>query len=292
MLTYEANENWWQGLYQLVLNKGHLRSPRERPTLEVNDITYVAQPHQHLDATPARKLSLNYIKREFLWYCLGNRFDKRMVKYAPIWESCIDIDGGINSNYGQYLFPRPELYFFRALDRLIEDRDSRRCWLPISQSIHQTITAHRDYTCTTGLGFRIDGDQVVMTVHMRSQDLIHGAGNDEPVCYLLQKLAVAYLNQSLVEPYYRVGPIIHHVASLHLYERHLDQAARSACAIVFDLDREVEMTNFTWFHQDFNSLDLAILFCDERLFGESPMLRNVLLIPGDYGIEDQYWSDR
>ena len=53
---------------------------------------------------PVRGFNLAYAVREFLWYCGGDRFDHSIVERAKIWQKFIQPDGGINSNYGQYMF--------------------------------------------------------------------------------------------------------------------------------------------------------------------------------------------
>lgn len=271
----------WQTLTSYVLDNGHIVSPRGKRTIELLDVTYSMPPTIHFDSRPTRNLSLNYVFREFLWFCKADRHDVRMQDYAPIWKTCLQWDGGINSNYGQYLFQGGiESPFCSALSHLVKDQDSRRCWIPIFQTFHQTWPQHEDYPCTTGIGFRIRGTALEMVVHMRSQDLWWGASNDEPVCYLIQLMAQAYLAmRGLVLD---VGEIVHKIDSLHLYERHWDKA--QAAAVDFEQRPDVEgVTDLC--KMGFNGLDLTYLL-DRQYYGFSPLLSYVMHIPGAYGNED------
>jgi thymidylate synthase len=280
----------WDVLYRRVLD-GDESSPRDRRTLEVRDVRYQMEWDDHFDAREGRGISLQYIQREVLWFCIGERYDTRMVKHAKLWESCVGPDGGINSNYGQYLFGPGDGFnvpFFNALDHIVEDRDSRRAWVAIFQEFHQSSQwgPHPEIPCTTGIGFRLTKyDELEMTVHMRSQDLWHGAANDEAVCYLLQLMAVAYLAERIGEDI-GAGTITHYVDSLHLYERHWEKAR----AALYTPDREevLEMTRLT--AEGFTPADLRILRRVPYVGDEPSELLHVIMdIPGDFGMDSDCW---
>lgn len=277
--------DFWDALTFKVLSDGIMRSPRGRPTLEVRDVQYIVQPHQHFDPRPGRKISLDYVKREFLWFVTGDRYDTRIQQYAPVWKTCIQPDGGINSNYGQYLFSKDawNAPLWNALDNLAADPDSRRAYVPIFQSAHQTVTAHDDYPCTTGMAFSIQEHKLCMHVTHRSQDLWWGASNDEPVSYLIQLVAESYL-RNFHNVGIEIGPILHTVDSLHLYERHLDKA-NDALHESGELHSVIEMSEICEF--GFTYDDLMNMFDDQdSLWSHSPLMVTVLDIPGQYGFED------
>lgn len=291
MLQHHGSaRDFWHMLYTEVLDKGTLTAPRGRMTIELNDVQYSALPHQHFDPNPVRAASLDYIRREFLWFIMGDRFDTRMTKYAKLWEACVGQDGGINSNYGQYLFEKGRIY--NALGHLVGDRSSRRAWVPIFQSWHQGPLKHDDYPCTTGVGFRIDNDQLVMKVHMRSQDLWHGAANDEAVCYLIQLVALAYLRG--YHPDLVAGPIVHAVDSLHFYERHWELAGRAIASEEPDLVAHTAASKVA--SEGFSINDLLFLTgissdkIGELVITPGFLLNWCLSIEGDYGYSDPYWK--
>lgn len=274
-------------LYDAVLKGGTLTAPRGRMTIELNDVQYSARADQHFDPNPVRAASLDYIRREFLWFARGDRKDTRMTKYAKLWVACVGADGGINSNYGQYLFGNGRNNpFYNALHLLINDRASRRAWVPIFQSWHQSPVEHADYPCTTGLGFRIDGDALVMKVHMRSQDLWHGAANDEGVAYLIQLMALSYLRDYY--PDLTAGPIVHAIDSLHFYERHWVLATRAVESTDADLAPHTAATVLASY--GFTGDDLLLLSGRRTIAEPSPLLGWCAAIEGDYGYADEYWK--
>lgn len=291
-----SNTAFWDGLYNRVLSEGRVEAPRGRRTMALDNVLYVTQPPQHFDENPVRNVNPDYVFREFLWFLTGNGFDTRMAKYAPIWKTCIDESGHINSNYGQYLFEREGMVgftgaFFRGLDLLVNDNDSRRCWIPIFQEAHQTDIEHTDYPCTTGMGFCIRGNKLCMNVHMRSQDLWWGAANDQPVCYLLQLLAQAYLRH-VQDLHVQIGPITHYIDNLHFYDRHWEQA-RQALYTMDPPRPEMEDINELC-EGGFNLYDIVMMFQVDGYWRDeidgprvySPLMTRVLNIPGDYGIND------
>lgn len=262
----------WPELYRNVLSYGELRKPRGRNVLELRNVMYRTGPYQHFDATPLRKLSLSYVTKEFLWFCTGNRFDLSIVPYAKLWEKCIGEDGGINSNYGQYLFGHGmQSTFFKALNHLVYDHDSRRAHIPIFQSWHQDAALHDDYPCTTGMSFVVNNGILEMNVHMRSQDLFWGAGNDVPICFFLLQLAGAYLSLP-------VGGIVHTIDNLHLYERHWEKAKINMSQTVPELEpiRTFEAYAAT---SQFTYDDLQALFNEGT--DESDYLQTLRIMAGE-----------
>lgn len=245
------------------VSTGQHVSPRGRPVKEVEDYTYFLKPGDRWQNFAMRKLSVDYVRREFLWYLMADRFDTSMTKYAKLWEACVGEDGGINSNYGQYLFGReatsvpvpPQMdsgarlslrreyhnQFSAVISALEADRDTRRASMMIAQPWHFLTAPHQDYPCTYCVGFRIRGDELNMTVHMRSQDAIHGFGNDVPVFSLIHEMVWALLLPTY--PELRMGMSAHHVDSFHVYERHWPMVD----AIVYDGDefKDVETPTMT-----------------------------------------------
>lgn len=311
-MTTSNATRFWDELYETVLRDGEETSPRGRRTLEVMNAMYQAMPDEHFDDRAGRKVVMPYVFREFLWFVQGNRYDTRMTKYAPLWNACVDMEGGINSNYGQYLFgdePGFEAPLFHALDHIVADPDSRRAHVAIFQRWHQETQSfmsedplgceedllgvtddghayyiheydHPEVPCTTGMGFRLRNGELLMNVHMRSQDLWHGAANDEAVCYLIQLLAVAYLGVNGVRC--RPGPITHYIDSLHFYDRHWDKARETVGSPCREEVRKLTLLAST----GFTAADLRILR-GVALHSDRPsmLLSAVLDIPGDYGNE-------
>jgi thymidylate synthase len=163
----------------------------------------------------ARKLKLEYIKREFRWYLKGDRYDTSITEHASMWKGLVNADGGINSNYGQYINKQ----FDKVIETLKADKDSRRAGIMILSSEH-LLSDTKDVPCTYAMNFRIRDNKLNMTVHMRSQDAIFGMGNDAPAFSFVQEMVYVTLRDTY--PELVMGNYHHFADSLHIYERHFE----------------------------------------------------------------------
>lgn len=191
--------------------------PRGIETREIQAATYVLQPYERFCNFPSRKLNLPYIKKEMLWYIKGDRFDQSITAHAKMWASLIQPDGGINSNYGQYIFNEDCPQFLRVVEILMNDKDSRRASIVILKS-SQVLEDTSDEPCTYSINFSIRENKLVMQVNMRSQDAIFGMGNDAACFSMIHEMVFAMLRD--VYPDLELGVYWHKADSLHIYSRH------------------------------------------------------------------------
>lgn len=210
-----------------IWEKGDNVAPRGQKTRELRDYSYILPPRVRFMRFAHRKLKLDYIKQEILWYLRGDPGDIGILQLAKIWEGMINEDGTINSNYGYYLFSpmAVPLYsqhksnFARIVSELIRDPLSRRAAVAIMNNDHLNSET-RDYPCTCYLNFHIRQNTLYMYVRMRSQDAIFGMGNDAPFFSFVHELVWATLKH-----HYRdleLGTYHHTSDSLHIYERHFE----------------------------------------------------------------------
>ena len=200
-------------IYGTLLKDGKLVSPRGLLIKEIENANYVLPPYIRFANFKARKLNLNYIKQEFRWYLKGDRYDTSITEHANLWKNLINKDGGINSNYGQYINKQ----FDNVISILTKDKDSRRASIMILTAEHLSSDT-LDVPCTYALNFRIRENKLNMTVHMRSQDSIFGMGNDAPVFSFIQEMIYVTLRSTYSELV--MGNYHHFVDSLHVYEKH------------------------------------------------------------------------
>ncbi len=203
-------------------------SPRGLLTKELINYSYSVDPGAEFLTHPGRKFNLAYAKREMLWYLQGQRFDTSICDYAKAWSDCIAKDGGINSNYGQYLFG-PQMQLDRCFMELAQDPDSRRAVAMILGQ-HSLHWAGIDQPCTVSIQFLIrpkagadmdinDRPELVTIVTMRSQDLIFGLGNDVPAFMMVSQIMASALGVDQ-------GALHVNVGSLHVYQRHFQMLER------------------------------------------------------------------
>lgn len=219
---YTALERLWRD--------GRLTSPRGQLVRELLGVQLVFSGRSRFLTFPQRKLNMDYIKREMLWYLRGNRFDDSICDHAKIWKDIKSPDGGIESNYGQYLFPRDHETgkilensgISRVVNTLLGDKDSRRAAVMILGNRHLDQLELKDYPCTCSLNFHIRDGRLMMHVHMRSQDAVFGLGNDLPFFSFVHEMVANLFNsRALIEDgHIVVGELYLTADSWHVYERH------------------------------------------------------------------------
>ena len=211
------HEDTFRNIYKDV-SCGVELAPRGLKCKEICNYNYILPPYARFANFKSRKLSIPYIKKEFLWYLRGDKYDTSICTHASMWKSLINRDGSINSNYGQYVFGTIN-QFDNAAGILIEDKDSRRASIMILGA-HHLLSKTKDYPCTYCINFRIRNNQLDMTVRMRSQDAIFGMGNDAPTFSFIHEMM--YLTLKIMYPGLQYGFYYHSADSFHVYERHYE----------------------------------------------------------------------
>ena len=185
--------------------------------IEIENYSYTLAPYERYVSYPARKMKLNYIKKEFLWYLKGDKYDTSICDHAKMWKDLINEDGSINSNYGQYVFGS-QFQYGKVIDTLRKDKNSRRASIMILSQAH-LATETKDYPCTYSINFRIRNNRLNMTVRMRSQDAIFGMTNDAPCFSFIHEMVYVHL-RDLKYPDLLLGDYHHSADSFHIYARH------------------------------------------------------------------------
>lgn len=210
-------DRYFINIFKMLMNNGKKVSPRGEEVIELENFSFMFKPYVRFMNFEARKLNLNYIKKEFLWYLKGDKFDISICDHASLWKSLVNEDGSINSNYGQYVFG--EINQFKNVIRLLQnDKDSRRASIVILQPYH-LLSEMKDLPCTYSINFRIRDNKLNMTVHMRSQDAIYGLGNDLPAFSFIHEMIFIYLRDTIYAML-QYGDYCHVVDSFHVYKKH------------------------------------------------------------------------
>jgi len=212
------HEESFRKIYKDVKHTGIEVAPRGSKCLEICNYNYTLPPYVRFASFESRKLSLSYIKKEFIWYLRGDKYDTSICQHASLWKTLINRDGSINSNYGQYIFGTMN-QFDNVVGILSEDKDSRRASIMILGA-HHLLTKTKDYPCTYCINFRIRNNKLDMTVRMRSQDAIYGMGNDAPTFSFIHEMM--YVTLKVLYPDLEYGNYNHSADSFHVYEKHYE----------------------------------------------------------------------
>jgi len=202
---------------------------RGAKTRNIRDLAIVLNSnHSVLTSFEARKMSLAYAKREWLWYLGADPYDSSIERHATAWAKIKQPDGSYFSNYGQYIFGSPTnldmaSQFEFVVDTLHTDRDTRRASMVLLRPEH-LFESNPDVVCTYAINFGIEGDRLDMTVMMRSNDVIFGFTNDAFCFWQLHTFVHAMLSDRY--PDLQLGTYTHFTNSMHVYERHYDMIKR------------------------------------------------------------------
>jgi thymidylate synthase len=210
------NKSIFINILRDLKDSGNEVTPRGQKVLEIENYQYELPPYFRFFNFKHRKMNLNYIKKEFLWYLKGDRFDTSIKDYASLWKGLINDDGSINSNYGQYIFTGDQ--FYNVIHTLCNDKDSRRASIMILTGDH-LLSFTNDYPCTYALNFRIRNNKLNMSVRMRSQDAIFGMTNDAPAFSFIHEMLYVYLRDDIYRDL-ELGNYNHVSDSFHIYEKH------------------------------------------------------------------------
>ena len=205
-------------VYEELWYDGTFSAPRGKKIKELMNFQHTFGPYERITSFRARKLNLDYLKWEFLWYLRANPFDTAVTEAAQMWKDIQQDDGRFFSNYGQYWFAKQNGFFW-ALGSLLQDRYTRQAVIPMLSSEH-LFEGNKDVVCTYGVNFHIRDDRLNMTVNMRSQDAIWGMTNDIACFSFLHEMMYMALRQEC-QPLI-MGNYVHNVDSFHVYERHLE----------------------------------------------------------------------
>lgn len=179
---YASATDAWNQVY-LALNKyGDICSPRGKKIKEtLNADIMIADATNNLVMSSFRGMSPVYAAREYSWYKEGSRNPKDAPRSA-FWETIanegLEKDNGlINSNYGHWLFVKPDpidpslTVWERTIKLLEEDPDTRHA---IIQLPIMDYRGTKDTPCTSSIQFFLRDGKLNSTVYMRSCDLVYG----------------------------------------------------------------------------------------------------------------------
>lgn len=199
-----------------------------------------------------RKPKEPYQSNELHWFISQSRNVEDLKSFAgfipKIWKDIAEIDGTVNSNYGWCCLSKENgNQFWNAMKHLELDRNSRRAIMIYNRpTMHEDWIANRgsnnlrwqykeseeykklrgDFMCCQNNHFMIRGNQLVMTVHMRSLDAVFGYNADYIWFDFIFDKAVQYLKKTY--PELERGDMVIYADSVHVYELHYKDLEREA----------------------------------------------------------------
>lgn len=177
-----------------------------------NTLIEIKYPYENLINTEYRKWSKEYAEYEWQWYLSANPNAEEISKRAKIWQSMMDEQGNVNSNYGYQWNRNQQLH--KVIELLRKDPTTRKASISLYDGKEIDLYS-KDTVCTYAINFYIVDDKLNMQVMMRSNDLVYGFCNDQYCFSNLQMLVAEELNLD-------VGIYTHFVCNMHIYQRHFN----------------------------------------------------------------------
>lgn len=211
--TFNTAADALRALTQIVIMDGDKVEPRGQKTREMRDVVIqIDDPTDPCMFSMNRDWNASIAVAEFLQLVGGFSDPARMKAIAPSFGNFMN-GGAFHGAYG----PRTAMQFDRAIDMLRRDPSTRQAVVQIWDPLHDQLPGRKDIPCTLGFVFSIRKDELHMATHMRSNDLWWGWSYDAFQFTQLQCTVANLLNLA-------VGPYVHYVNSLHVYERDFDKA--------------------------------------------------------------------
>jgi thymidylate synthase len=155
---------------------------------------------------------------EFFWYLSGDNKLDFVEYYIKQYRESSDDNESIHGGYGSRLFNMREEY--NQIEKIVEllkhNPYTRKAVIQLFD-VSDLQQKRKDVPCTCTLQFAIRDKKLQMYVSMRSNDAFWGLSHDIFCFTMLQEVIARTLEVEL-------GEYNHSVASMHLYENHIDKA--------------------------------------------------------------------
>jgi thymidylate synthase len=223
-----ASFHSFQDAYVTALREVHdrpqfLNAPRGNDARERLNLSFsLTDPRDRVIYLPARRINIVFCFAEALWYLWG-RDDLEMISYYAPRLAAFSADGKslTGTAYGPKLF-RPDAdgssQWHRIVNLLAEDPASKRAVAAFFHSGEPLNSSNPDVSCTLALQFLLRDGRLHLTCYMRGNDAVIGLACDVFSFTLIQEFTAHQLGV-------RLGTYAHHVGSMHINDRDLDQAA-------------------------------------------------------------------
>ena len=208
----------WDHWYHDMLAKliGRNRSMNERTGEEVYALPclgFTLEPSNLIPVLSTRRMYPKSAAAEVAWQLMGTQSVEWINKHCPLWKDFADERGVVESAYG-WRWKRE--WGFDQLNevmvKLMNDPSSRQCHIT-TFSPHDLVEPKPNIPCPTAFTVNIINNQLHMSVHMRSSDVLVGLPYDVMAYAYLQSAMAATLHVS-------TGCLQFTLAHAHLYQKH------------------------------------------------------------------------
>lgn len=260
MVMYEMKNNVddYRMLLESVIAHGDVVTPRGLSCIEQRNVMITFHPVEDVLAIGCgRKFNTKLAAYEALCLIAGVSLPAKAVKIAPNLEQFTNDEGGFDGAYG----PRTAEQLKAAIVRLQSDMDTRQACVTLWRSWDLDVPT-KDLPCTVYLNFAIRNNKLLMTTHMRSQDLWWGWPYDIVQFTQLQHTIANVLDV-------KCGHYTHVIDSLHVYTRNAHDIYAFTHPTAPDIEDRPRMTGLqanTW--DEAQNWALALLTDEDLVLNE------------------------
>lgn len=215
-----ANGMWQEKLGQCLGSPQFISKPRGMEVRERLAESYTTVMPAYLDLED-RKVNLPFMFAEAAWIVGGSNRLEDLTPYMDYYKNFSDDGIFLKGAYG----PKVVDQLPYVVSTLLEDNDSRQAYLNIWR---ERPGSSKDIPCTTGMQFLIRemGDEKFLfaVVTMRSNDVVLGLTYDIFTFSMVAKAVQLLLREQGLNV--ALGELTVNPGSLHLYERHYEEAEK------------------------------------------------------------------
>ena len=197
---------------------GEIAAELRNVTFQIND------PYQSLLTLNSRDMTYRYAAGEFACF-LQETESKEFAFYSKLWER-IDVDGTAQSNLGAIIFgirdkELNQSRFDYALNQLKNNKHSKNAVILLRDWLFHRPGYEKDRNCFLNLMFFIRDNTLQIDIYSRSSDFWLGLPYDVFWFNFVHQRMLH--NIKAVYPELNLGTITYNIASLHVYQRHIDK---------------------------------------------------------------------
>lgn len=218
-ITEDSLDGLLVGLYSALIADGARNEGSRGSTIELLGVTLrLTKPRARLSRSEDRGKPFSALG-ELLWYLSGSDRLDFIEPYVPRYKEDAE-EGIIHGAYG------PRLFAMRGKSNQIDNviallkksPGSRRAVIQLFNA-EDIERRYLEIPCTTTLQFLSREGRLHLSVTMRSNDAYFGLPHDVFCFTMIQEMVARTLRLEL-------GDYYHYVGSMHLYETHIEKAAK------------------------------------------------------------------
>ncbi len=214
MRVNNVNVVWQEQVHKLLTSPNFIAAPRGQEVREILSGQYRVPMPAYLDLSD-RNINLAFMFAEAAWIISGSNRLSDLTPYMKTYANFSDDGVFLRGAYG----PKVVDQLGYVVDALVADNDSRQAVMTMWR---ERPAPSKDIPCTLAAQFVIRDGKLNMIMTMRSHDIVLGFTYDVFTFSMIAASVRLLLRARGIRV--ELGDLYVTAGSLHLYERHYEQA--------------------------------------------------------------------